>query len=117
MSDVWQTPIVRIKSSDPDIKDFGTGFLIACDEHPAYMLTCAHVVMDVGGPDRLVVSPAHARCAEGATSNSVVATQIVSGAKYGIDIAVLRVEGCKGCRVCALRGDRRSAGNAAISRA
>lgn len=40
--------IVLITSSDPEIPAFGTGFVIHCDERAAFVITCQHVVRDIG---------------------------------------------------------------------
>ncbi len=73
---------VLITSSVPDNNYFGTGFVIHQDEDGTYLLTCAHVVQDVGGPDEVVA---------GGNKASIVA----SGAEDGTDLAVLRTEGLR----------------------
>jgi len=40
--------IVHIESEDKNNKSFGTGFVIDNDEHGAYILTCQHVLDEVG---------------------------------------------------------------------
>jgi hypothetical protein len=40
--------IVHIESADKNNKSFGTGFVIDNDEHGAYILTCQHVLDEVG---------------------------------------------------------------------
>ena len=42
--------IVHIESSDKSNKSFGTGFVIDNDEYGAYILTCQHVLEEVGLP-------------------------------------------------------------------
>lgn len=41
--------IATIVSQDVDRKDFGSGFLIHKDDEATYWLTCAHVIVKVGG--------------------------------------------------------------------
>lgn len=55
MNDSWQDSVVLITSSDPDNNSFGTGFIIAVDKQSTSFLTCAHVVRDVGGPEKIVL--------------------------------------------------------------
>ncbi len=89
---LWQTPIVRIKSSDPNRKNFGTGFLLASTTEVAYIVTCAHVVRDVGGASTIRVSLASSDQARSG-NREATAMLVASGLAYGIDLAVLRVEG------------------------
>lgn len=44
-----ENSIVLILSSDPNISDFGTGFIIARDNDYSYLLTCAHVLEQING--------------------------------------------------------------------
>ena len=69
--------VVLITGSEPN--RFGTGFAIHQDEHATYLLTCAHVVDDVGGPAVL-------------KAGNDTATVIASDTEDGFDLAVLRVE-------------------------
>jgi hypothetical protein len=55
MSADLQTSIILITSSEPTNGSFGTGFIIHKDEQAVYLLTCAHVVEDLGGPDNVQV--------------------------------------------------------------
>ena len=72
--------VVRITSADPDNSRFGTAFVIANREGTCYLLTCAHVVRDVGGPDKALAAG--------------IQTQIiVAGDEVGADLAVLAVQG------------------------
>jgi prenyltransferase beta subunit len=80
MSRDLQESVVLISSSQPDNQDFGTGFIIYQDGAYSYLLTCAHVLEDVGGMEFLQVS---------GMSASVVA----AGAANTLDLAVLRVGG------------------------
>jgi hypothetical protein len=48
--------ICLITSKEPGNKKFGTGFVIFQEENLTYILTCAHVVDDVGGADCVRVS-------------------------------------------------------------
>jgi hypothetical protein len=69
--------ITLITGTDPN--RFGTGFAIHRDERYAYLLTCQHVVDDVGGP-------------KGVKVDGNDATVICSDSAAGFDLAVLRVE-------------------------
>jgi Trypsin-like peptidase domain len=73
--------IVKITSSDPKLKDIGTGFVIHQDEGITYVLTCAHVVSDLGDRRDVPVN----------VKNYPAKT--VSNGRYGYDLAVLEVEG------------------------
>jgi hypothetical protein len=48
--------VLIVKSSIPDNPYFGTGFVIHQDADSTFVLTCAHVVEDVGGKDRILVN-------------------------------------------------------------
>ncbi len=74
-----QESVVLIKSSDPGNPRFGTGFVIHRDDAATYVLTCAHVVNDVGG-DGKILADNHA------------AAVAASGDSKGIDLAVLCAE-------------------------
>ncbi|HEY9833728.1 MAG TPA: GUN4 domain-containing protein [Stenomitos sp.] len=73
--------VFLITSSDPERNTdgvFGTGFVIDQDEQTTYLLTCAHVVEDVGGSDKVKV-------------DGHLATVEAVGNRYGCDLAVLSV--------------------------
>ncbi|MGH3402972.1 MAG: trypsin-like peptidase domain-containing protein [Streptosporangiaceae bacterium] len=70
---------VLITSSDPDNHFFGTGFIIYRRQRTSYVLTCAHVIDDIGGADKAVTA-------------GVAATPVASGDADGIDLAILRCE-------------------------
>lgn len=59
---------------------FGTGFVIDREGSASVVLTCAHVVSDVGGPEGLRV-------------DDLEAAVVALGDAQGIDLAVLRVAG------------------------
>lgn len=80
MSSELQDSVILITSSAPNNSRFGTGFVIYRDEQATYLLTCAHVVRDVGGLDQV-------------EADGRRATVIASGEADGIDLSVLRVEG------------------------
>ena len=69
---------VQIVSADPSHSWFGTGFVFFHNESASYLLTCAHVVQDVGGSAYVQVA---------ATPAEVIA----DGGVRGLDMAVLRV--------------------------
>lgn len=73
-----QNSVVLIAGADPGNSRFGTGFVIYQDDEMAYLLTCAHVVDDVGGADAIDV--------EGASAEVVA-----YGSAAELDLAVLRV--------------------------
>ena len=72
--------IVLITSRDQNTRNFGTGFVLRRSSAAVYVLTCAHVVKDVGGPEQINV-------------DGIPATVAKSGEAEGIDLAVLKVEG------------------------
>jgi CHASE2 domain-containing sensor protein len=58
MSPDFSKSVVLITSKDPKLierRAFGTGFVIHQDEGVTYLLTCAHVVRDVGGRENVIV--------------------------------------------------------------
>jgi tetratricopeptide (TPR) repeat protein len=74
--------VVLITSEDPKLIEkgqFGTGFIIYREQETSYILTCAHVVADVGGVESVKVA-------------GKKATVKVMGNKKGCDLAVLAVE-------------------------
>ncbi|MCB9104327.1 MAG: TIR domain-containing protein [Anaerolineales bacterium] len=73
-----QNSVVLITGTDPGNSRFGTGFIIYQDDEMAYLLTCAHVVDDVGGANAIDV--------EGAP-----AAVVAYGSAAELDLAVLRV--------------------------
>lgn len=77
-----QKSIVLITSSESNNSRFGTGFVIRQVSGTAYILTCAHVVRDVGGIEKV-------------KADSKPVTVIASG-DDGLDLAVLRVDGLGG---------------------
>lgn len=68
--------IVLVESLQKDNTAFGTGFVVARDGDVTYVVTCAHVVRDVGGPDNVKVAARHARV-------------VALGEDNGLDLAVL----------------------------
>lgn len=80
MSVTLQDSVVRITSVDPTVNRFGTGFVFYQDEQASYLLTCQHVVTDVGGPDHVSVA-------------GLLAKVVATGGEDGLDLCVLRVEG------------------------
>ena len=75
-----QDSIVLITSTDSGNSRFGSGFLIHKSSAGTFVLTCAHVLRDVGGIDKTAV-------------NGLPASVVSSGDDRGIDLAVLKVEG------------------------
>lgn len=71
--------IFLVTSSDSDNKQFGTAFILFRDKQAAYLLTCMHVVKNVGGSSQVRVG-------------HYPAELIVSGSEDSLDdMAVLRV--------------------------
>lgn len=68
--------IVLVESRQPENKSFGTGFVVAHGESVSYIVTCAHVVRDVGGVDQVKAAAALARV-------------VALGEDNGLDLAVL----------------------------
>ncbi|MCB0166199.1 MAG: trypsin-like peptidase domain-containing protein, partial [Anaerolineae bacterium] len=73
-----QNSVVLITGADPGNSRFGTGFVIYQDDEMAYLLTCAHVVDDVGGESAIDVE-------------GVSAVVVAYGSAAELDLAVLRV--------------------------
>lgn len=72
--------VVLITSLDPNKKDvIGTGFVIYREEQTTYLVTCAHVVEDVGGEDKVQIYEKPA---------TVIATSDVKD----FDLAILTVD-------------------------
>jgi hypothetical protein len=85
--ELLQSSVVLIASEDQG--DFGTGFVIHRDESYTYLLTCAHVVEDIAGPDlekRIYVEDAYH------------ASVACDGGEYRVDLAILRIEGPENLR-------------------
>ncbi len=82
MSSSFQDSVILITSRDPDLQQkrvFGTAFIIHLTNEATYLLTCAHVVRDVGGAEKVL-------------ANGITAKVVASGESEGFDLAVLRVE-------------------------
>lgn len=113
MDNSWRASVILITSNDPKNKDFGTGFPIYWyePEDVTYIVTCAHVVEAVGGPDKIVVIPAQVggvgynldKMMATGVPEKLPATQIASGEEEYIDIAILQVEGLRDKRPLHLR--------------
>jgi len=78
MTSNFQDSVVLITGSE--LNRFGTGFVIHQDRGSTYLLTCAHVVANVGGTNTTI------------KANDIAATVIASDAENGFDLAVLRVD-------------------------
>jgi hypothetical protein len=75
-----QASIVLITSSDRNNSRFGSGFVVRRSGGTAFILTCAHVIKDIGGAEQVIV-------------DGVPATVIASGEDSSLDLAVVRAEG------------------------
>lgn len=83
MIDSVSQSVLLITSRKPEIrkrKQAGTGFVIFCDSEAAYVVTCSHVVRDVGGKEYVCVA-------------GQPATVVASKPPDDIDLAVVRVKG------------------------
>lgn len=72
--------VVLITSQDEGNNSFGTGFVIRQSSGAAYVLTCAHVLQDIGGASQ-------------AKADGMSIKLVKSGASGGLDLAVIRVDG------------------------
>lgn len=79
-STFWHNSIVLIRSSDPSEQSFGTGFVIYKDTQATYLLTCTHVVREVGGSGKIQI-------------NGIQAHVVTSSPEENADLAILRVAG------------------------
>ncbi|NTW04477.1 MAG: trypsin-like peptidase domain-containing protein, partial [Oscillochloris sp.] len=82
--------IVLIQSREPGNTTIGTGFIIHQEGEHSYILTCAHVVRDMGGATQVLAA-------------TLPAEQIVIGEENGLDLAVLRVARLAGRPALSLR--------------
>lgn len=81
-----ENSIALIESSDIDRSEFGSGFIIKRDRYATYWLTCAHVVIDVGGIKKTRVGKFSAELAG-------LSEAELARLRDSYDLAVLRVEG------------------------
>lgn len=79
MNQNWQDYVVSVVSKNENNKSFGSGFIFFQDKSASYVLTCAHVLSDVGGIN-------HARI------NGRSVKLVASGEEEDIDLVVLQVE-------------------------
>jgi len=73
----YSAAILPIRSQDPNNRRFGTGFIIKHDAQYSYLLTCRHVIEDVGGAAQIQI-------------NDHTAELIVQGESQGIDLALIK---------------------------
>lgn len=91
--------IVQIQSQDPQENNFGSGFVFFEDEEGVYVLTCAHVVRDVGGVEQVKVK-------------NLPATVIYHSPKgHAEDLAILKVKGLRNLPKLPLGNFRRELSN------
>ncbi|KKD39293.1 S1 family peptidase [Limnoraphis robusta] len=74
-----ENSVVLITSTKKD-NVIGTGFAIHRDQDQTYLVTCAHVIKDVGGEDSVLV-------------NGIPAKVLALGDVQGFDLAILQAEG------------------------
>ncbi|NEP90316.1 MAG: SUMF1/EgtB/PvdO family nonheme iron enzyme [Okeania sp. SIO2C2] len=81
MSNLEESIVLITSASDNSFKAdvIGTGFAFYREDNYTYLLTCAHVVEDVGGEENVLV-------------NSIRAKVLATGDVKGFDLAVLGVE-------------------------
>ena len=72
-------PVILITSSDPENGGFGTGFVIHKDQSSTFVLTCEHVITQVGGAELVKVE-------------TLKAEVISQRSSSGLDMAVLKVD-------------------------
>jgi Trypsin-like peptidase domain len=74
----WEACIL-ITSSNPDNRRFGTGFIVCHLGQKSYIITCAHVISDIGGTDSI-------------EADGQPATIVALGADDGLDLAVIETD-------------------------
>jgi toxoflavin biosynthesis protein ToxD len=80
MSDRWLSSVVSVQSTDPANSAFGTAYVAKHEDDTSFLVTCAHVVQDVGGADQVQAGRQPARV-------------VVSGSPDGADdVAVLATD-------------------------
>lgn len=95
--------VVLITSADPKKKDvIGTGFVIYREAQTSYVLTCAHVVEDVGGAENVLIYRQAARVIASSDVNNFDLAVLVVDHKRVSERPILRLdfsggegEGCK----------------------
>lgn len=75
----WKNSIIRLVSADSANSRFGTGFVFHRDNNSTYILTCAHVIQAIGGPNMII--------AEG-----YKASLVLSGDDDDIDLAIIKID-------------------------
>ena len=80
MSSDLDDSVILITSESSEIPNFGSGFVIYQDKCTTFLLTCAHVVKDIGGATKIRVGTDRA-------------TVVELGEEKGCDLAVLKVNG------------------------
>ncbi len=80
MSEQIQASVVLITSQNSQNSRFGTGFVVHHTGQSSYLLTCAHVIDDVGGPDAIDVA-------------GNAAEVVARGSVEGLDLAVVKIKG------------------------
>jgi len=78
-SESWKNSTVCLVSADARNNRFGTGFVIHRDYSSTYILTCAHVIQAIGGPDMTIADGHKARL-------------ISSGENDDVDLAIIRID-------------------------
>ncbi|MDJ0519681.1 MAG: SUMF1/EgtB/PvdO family nonheme iron enzyme [Trichodesmium sp. MO_231.B1] len=79
MSNLEESIVLITSASDKKANVIGTGFAFYREDNYTYLLTCAHVVEDVGGEENVLV-------------NNIRADVLATGDVKGFDLAVLGVE-------------------------
>lgn len=83
MSSNLDVSVTLITSESSENPDFGSGFVIHQEGGTSFILTCAHVVRDVGGVTSIKIG-------------TNLATVVGLGEEKGCDLAVLKVDGLSG---------------------
>ncbi len=79
MGKSWKNSVVLIESSDPSEESFGTGFIIYKDRRATYLLTCTHVVREIGGSEQIKIDDAQARIIASSPEKGAVLTILCVG--------------------------------------
>ena len=85
----WDACIL-ITSKNPNNRRFGTGFIVCHSEQKSYLVTCAHVISDVGGEELIEADGQPARI-------------VGIGSDDGLDLAVIEVDELLGKPVIKLK--------------
>lgn len=92
----WDACIL-ITSKDPDNRRFGTGFIVYHSAQKSYVVTCAHVISDVGGEELIEADGQPARIAGIGSDDGLDLAVIEVDKLLGKPVVKLKVLGIAGC--------------------